>query len=126
MKQISYDFDWMTLAGAMVGFMKESGGVEDGIWEINLRTESLTGHLSQPTSAADPRVLPGHLVRIIGIYLLRVFDLGPMCIKVENGLITEVWNGINRDNSRPEQSSESIGANSGSSGKSVSRTRRRR
>jgi hypothetical protein len=114
MKQITYDFDWMTIAGALVGSLRTSGGVEDGFWQICVITESLTAEIAAPAPEATQQVLPGHLVRIKGIRLQRVSNLGPMCIQVSNGLITEVGIGSNTNHSRSLQSSKSPGENSDS------------
>ncbi len=112
MKQISYDFDWISIAGALIGFMRESGDLEDGYWQININTECVTLPFPAPAVGARETVLPGHVVRITGLQLRKVPNLGFMCVEVRNGLIVEIGDGSNTNQRGSEKSSGSFGEDS--------------
>lgn len=101
MKQVTYNIDWMTIAGALIA----THDVEDGFWQLNIRTESLTGLMPTPTDGAVPMVLPGHMVRITGLQLTNVPSLEFMSYQVKDGKIVEVGNGANTNHSGSEPSS---------------------
>lgn len=109
MKQITYNIDWLTIAGSIIA----THDVEDGFWQLNIRTESMTGLMPIPVDGAFDAILPGHMVRITGFQLTKVPTLEFMSYEVKNGQIVEVGNGFNTDNSGPEQSSSPVGENSG-------------
>jgi hypothetical protein len=108
-KQIAYDFDLMTLVGALVACEE----IEDGFWEVNLNTECVTMGFPGVVPAAEQTFLPGHLIRVKGVRLLRVFQLSNMSIEVKNGLITEVGFALNTYQRRPEEGGGGSGENSG-------------
>ena len=101
MKQVTYNIDWMTVAGALIA----THDVEDGFWQLNIRTESITALLAAPTDGAIKMVMPGHMVRIIGFQLTKVPSLEFMSYQVKDGQIVEVGDGVNTNNSGSEQGS---------------------
>ena len=100
MKQVTYNIDWMTIAGALIA----THDVEDGFWQLNIRTESVTGIMPAPLDGANPMTLPGHMVRITGFQLTKVPTLEFMSYQVKDGQIVEVGDGVNTNNSGSEQS----------------------
>lgn len=116
MKQVTYNIDWLTLAGALIA----AHDVEDGFWQLTIRTESLTGLMPTPTDGAIPMVLPGHMTRITGLQLTKVPSLEFMSYQVKNGQIVEIGNGLNSNNSGSDSGGEGSGENSPDSGESVS------
>lgn len=105
MKQVTYNIDWLTLAGAL----KASQDIEDGFWQLSINTESVTTLLPALADGAVQMVLPGHAVRILGFQLTKAPHLGFMCFQVENGLITEVGFDLNRNQNGPIESGEGVG-----------------
>jgi hypothetical protein len=110
MRHITYDYDWKAIARAMVTYF----GIEDGYWQINMTTESISMPLPQPVDNAHPDILPGHMVRITGIQLRKVPEMGIMCIQVRGGYVIEEKDAIDTDQRGPQESGGSIGEDSGS------------
>lgn len=112
MKQVSYNFDWSVIAAALVERAKAFYGIEDGYWQIGLTTESVTSFFPAPVDGAIKMVLPGHLIRITGMQLTKVPNLGSMCVKVENGFVTDVDTTTNTNQHGSQESSGSAGKDS--------------
>lgn len=107
MKSITYDFDWWHIFTGLVDLY----GLEDGFWQVTMNTECVTIPFPAPVVGAREAILPGHLVRITGLQLKKVPNLGFMCFEVEGG---GVINGFDTNQRGPKESSGIIGENSGS------------
>lgn len=117
MKQITYEQDWMFVARAMVAYLN----VEDGFWQLNLTTECVTLPIPTPVAGARAETLPGHIVRMTGVQLRQVPNLGFMCFEVKGGYVVPVPypgeatdNGADRSESGPQEGGGAVGTHSGS------------
>lgn len=111
MKQTIYSFDWMNIIACVVHFFDP----EDGFWKLEIETESVTTNLPCVVDGQMQMVLPGHMVRVSGIRLIKVYDYGFMTFKKEG---KNIYYGPDRSESGSEESSASVGENSGPSGAS--------
>lgn len=116
MKQVTYELDWLTVVGAIVGSQK----VDNGFWQVNLITEAATLGIPPFIEGAANLILPGHIVRVRGFQLKKVPNLDPSSVEVKNGLIVEVGFDSYRNQDRPIEGGSSPGENSGLSGETDS------
>jgi hypothetical protein len=95
----------------MFSLMRDRDDVEDGYWQLGLLTESVTAHYGQMFREQRLEVFPGHLVRILGLRLVKVPEMGPLTIEIRDGMVCPVkgdfFDGIDRDSSGPVESGQS-------------------
>lgn len=119
MKQVTYDF---SVREILLNLVTNVSNIEDGFWEILPITESMTTTLPPMVAGSDPSYLPGHFVRVRGFRLVKI--LGTVTVPeltvlvrdgraVDLGMEGELNFVIDTNNSGPEQSSTSVGENSG-------------
>lgn len=108
MKQITHDFGWHALAWALVA----EENVEDGFWQINIITETLTTVFPPPGEGALDMILPGQLTRVRGVQFRKVPEMGFMCVEVRDGQIVRDGFAFNTDQRGPEESGGSPGEDS--------------
>lgn len=106
MKSVNYDFDWVHVVIGLVDLYQ----MEDGFWRVELVTESVTTNLPQFLQGQKPEAYPSHLVRIIGVRLVKTEGPGYMVYEVKGG---EVQLGSDTDQRGHEESSGSPGGDPG-------------
>jgi hypothetical protein len=121
MKQISYEFNIRELASGLISNVDLSPeGVrphlEDGYWEPAFQFETVSPVILPPMVQGQLiETLPGVLIRLAGIKMVKVPTLGPISIEIRNGQVVpnrSESDGIDRDNNGSVESIESTGENS--------------
>lgn len=105
MKQVAYDFDWVHIVIGMVDLYQ----MEDGLWRVELMTESVSTSFPHFFEAQKEGAFPSHLVRMIGVKFIKTEEPGYMVFEVKDG---EVQLGSNTNQRRHEESSGSSGEDS--------------
>lgn len=118
MKQVIHSFSLREIATFLANNEDPSpDGVrpflEDGHWELQFVTESGTFTLPSMVPGQQEGPFPGHMVRILGARLMRVYDppfLGPYIIEVRNRKVVPL--GSDTDQCGPEEGSGGSGEDS--------------
>lgn len=106
MKQVTYDFDWIHIVIGMVDLYQ----MEDGFWRVELVTESVTTNFPQLLQGQKPEAYPSHLVRMLGLRLVKADGPGYMVYEVKDG---EVQLGSYTNQRGPEEGGSGSGEDSG-------------
>jgi hypothetical protein len=126
MKQVRYDYTLKEVAAALAA--KEN--LDDGWWNVGVVFEQVGRVFPPMDSQQAPDAYPGIMARVVQITLTPVEAPNtpawyPHAIEVRDGvIIMERNNGIDRDNSRPIESSEGPGGYSRPVEENSSRSRR--
>ena len=129
MKQVVYDFTLREIATFLANNEDPSpAGVrpflEDGHWELQFITESGTLNLPQIVAGQQEGPFPGHMVRILGARLIKIYDppyIGSYMIEVRNRKVVPL--GSDPDQCGHEESSGTVGEDSRYSPNALAPTR---
>ena len=73
MKQVTYDFSIQQITLALISHCPE---IEDGDYKWLLQTESVSSSIPRVFVEQSPGTLPGHIVRITGLKVIRLLGEG--------------------------------------------------
>lgn len=109
MKDISYK---MSTPHVLHNLIMSIDDIEDGHWAMDVQFETVPCNLPQLAAVQTPGLLPGIMIRMVGINLVRLPEKSDNCLTIKDGKLffpvpeNECINATDSDNNGPITSDE--------------------